>query len=68
MHDEVIGSLDECIAALARLRAELAASRPVHPGERRATVLAAIAVAERFAVHAAHTLEGRRPVVLEAHP
>ncbi|HWS38880.1 MAG TPA: hypothetical protein VN408_39835 [Actinoplanes sp.] len=56
MHDEVITLFDDCIADMMLLRAELAASRRVEPGERHTTVLAAIAAAERFALQADQTL------------
>ncbi|GAA1624266.1 hypothetical protein [Actinoplanes couchii] len=56
MHDEMITHFDECIARMLQLRASLAATRRVEPGERHDTVRAAIAAAERFAVEAGQTL------------
>ena len=52
MHDEVLLLFDDCIAHLLALRGNLAPNRPVQPGERRATVLSAIEIAERFAASA----------------
>lgn len=56
MHDEMLNHFDDCITHLLRLRDQLAAVRRVAPGERHETVLAAIAVAERFALRADQTL------------
>jgi hypothetical protein len=52
MHDQVIGLLDDCVAKLMALRAELAAARCVRPGERRGVVVEAIDAAEEFAASA----------------
>ncbi|WP_430788996.1 hypothetical protein [Actinoplanes sp. G11-F43] len=61
MHDEMLTHFDDCIAHMLLLRDRLAAARRVEPGERHATVLAAIAAAERFAVRADQTLLEVRP-------
>jgi hypothetical protein len=56
MHDEVLTLFDDCVSALLRLRANLAANRRVHPGERHDAVLRAISAAEHFATAAKHAV------------
>jgi uncharacterized protein with PhoU and TrkA domain len=61
MHDEVLALMDDCLTRLMLMRADLAASRRVEPGERRATVLQAIAAAEQFADAAGRAIEESKP-------
>ncbi len=49
MHDQMLGLLDDCVARLMTLRADLAAARCVRLGERRGLVLEAIDIADEFA-------------------
>ncbi|SDT48129.1 hypothetical protein [Actinoplanes derwentensis] len=65
MHDEMLSHFDDCIARMLLLRDRLSAARRVEPGERHETVLAAIAVAERFAHQADQTLTKPFPPVRE---
>ena len=67
MHDEVLLLFDDCIAHLLVLRANLSANRPVRPGERHATVLSAIEVAERFAASATRAVAVSEPATVSAH-
>ncbi|MEV6302743.1 hypothetical protein AB0M02_25245 [Actinoplanes sp. NPDC051861] len=64
MHDEMLLLFDDCISRLLHLRSRLAATRRVHPGERHATVLAAIAEAEHFATTATATVSPRTASLL----
>ncbi len=56
VHDEMLTLFDDCITRMLQLRAHLAVSRRVHPGERHATVVSAIEVAARFASEATRTV------------
>lgn len=68
MHDEMLTLFDDCIAHMLILRDRLAAARRVEPGERQATVLAAIAAAEHFATAADRNLAGVRSSALVLTP
>jgi len=62
VHDDMLTLLDACIDRMLLTRERLAAARRVHPGERHATVLAAIAAAEHFATEATRTLTAPSPL------
>lgn len=56
MHDDMLRMVDDCLSHLYVVRRELAAARRVNPGERRAAVLRAIRVAQRFTADAERLL------------
>ncbi|GAA3217661.1 hypothetical protein ACFO1B_46235 [Dactylosporangium siamense] len=52
MHHDILALLDAHLAHLRAARDQLAATRRVTPGERRAAVLHTVEVSERYAAHA----------------
>jgi hypothetical protein len=58
MHDDVLLRLHAHLSELQAIYAQLTGVRPVRPGERRASVAAAIHASEHFAAEAADLLAG----------